>query len=424
MSQRAWLLIDGKRYADALSEARRGLAEDPEDVSCLTAAAFALARLERHEEARSTAEAGVAAAPDDPWTHFTRARVLAIDDELDDALAAVDAALEIDPEAIYALEFKAALLNDHDDLAGCIELIESVLRLDPDRTWARSIRATALMSMNRLDEARFEFDALLALEPEDAGHHENRGWVALRSGDAGDALPYFQEAMRLDPNRPDALYGLYEALKARHPLYRPYLRYELFMARRSWLVRVGVRLLVIALFIGAFFLIPEDGPDWLFVAIHASFLVAVLAIYLGFAGYPAFNALLLADSAARHSMKGYERAAGVLFSLSLGLAVVFFSANFVLGERALAWFTLLAGLTLASPLWGALTMEKRWTTWLAALSAALVATLFLTGGVLTLVPEQETQNIGGVLAGLTMLVALKNRWLLFFLRLMDVAGAR
>ncbi|MDP2391342.1 MAG: tetratricopeptide repeat protein, partial [Acidobacteriota bacterium] len=63
----------------------------------------------------------------------------------------------------------------------------------------------------RLDDATAAFRAALARRPDYALAHNNLGQVLLAQGKTGDALKHLQEAVRLDPANPQALFGLSEA---------------------------------------------------------------------------------------------------------------------------------------------------------------------------------------------------------------------
>jgi len=55
----------------------------------------------------------------------------------------------------------------------------------------------------------------LSRRPDYALAHGNLGRVLLVKGDVSEALKHFQEAVRLDPNNPQSLLGLSEALAER-----------------------------------------------------------------------------------------------------------------------------------------------------------------------------------------------------------------
>lgn len=64
-------------------------------------------------------------------------------------------------------------------------------------------------------------------------------------------------------------------------------------------------------------------------------------------------------------------------------------------------------------------MKKRWTTWVAGATAALGACLFLTAGGVTLLPGEDREVEGSLLAALAIIVVLKSSWVFLVLRIMD-----
>jgi tetratricopeptide (TPR) repeat protein/predicted aspartyl protease len=66
-------------------------------------------------------------------------------------------------------------------------------------------RAAALVARNDLPAAIAEFGRAIAAEPGNAVYHFHRGQAFARSGDTGQALADVDEALRLQPDLPDAL---------------------------------------------------------------------------------------------------------------------------------------------------------------------------------------------------------------------------
>jgi tetratricopeptide (TPR) repeat protein len=419
MADRAWLLYQQSRYEEAIEEAGRALQEDPEDYWSMSITALSLARLGRFKSALETIDAAIALAPEEEWMYYRRAVILQRADRYKEGLEAVEDSLRQDPEFYNAVTLKAELLGDIGKEKEALQVAKDAIQLNPEYAWARRVYARLLRKQGESEKAKEEFDFLLRDEPENSWLHAQRGWASLETGDIDGAMPYFQESLRLKPNKNRfAVRGLFQCLKARHPIYRPYLRYEMLISRNPWIAQL-VAVLVVALFAGGWRLMTDEVPLWVQIPIHLVFMFAVAAIYLGWVGRPAFNVLLLLDGVARHAMRPWEKTAGVLFTLSLVLAVVFFLANLTVGQPIAAWLVYVSGLTLASPLWGAVSMNKRWTTWAAGASALLVASFFVTAGVVSLTSVEDNEILGMLLAMVAMLAALKNRWVILFLRAAD-----
>jgi tetratricopeptide (TPR) repeat protein len=413
------------RAAEALEEARRQLQEDPDNPWYLSLSALALAQLERVDESLEIINTAVAADPESEAVLLVRAMVFYCVDLDKQALAAVDDALQVDPEFYEALALKAELLATAGKNGRALEAATAAMRIDPEEAWARKTYALVARNLGRWEEAREEVERLLSEDPEDDELHAQRGWLALETGDIDGAMASFQESLRLDPRENEtALSGLFQCLMARHPIYRPYLRYELFLSRHPWIVRIALAglaagaLAVVALVV-TLFLVPEDAPVAVMFALHLAFMVALAAIYLGSLGAPAFNVLLLLDRVARRTMRLSEKAAGILFSFSLGLAVFFFLANQAIGQALGGWLVFFSGLTLASPFLSAVSLKKRWTTCVAGALAVLAALLFLAAGVVTLLPGENPEVRGGILAAFAILVVLKGGWVQLILRIVD-----
>ena len=104
-----------------------------------------------------------------------------------------------DLDATAAAVLKAAKAKElPDDLRKQIEPPTLVEELPDD---APSVgRAWQLMNQGRLAESRAMYDALLAKKPKDADALNGLGWLLLNAGDGAKAKPYFERAIKADPN--------------------------------------------------------------------------------------------------------------------------------------------------------------------------------------------------------------------------------
>ena len=114
--------------------------------------------------------------------------------------------------------------------------------------------------------------------------------AALGSRGAGGALEHFREALRLDPELDWARAGIVEAMKARHFIYRIFLKYLNWMSRLTsqvqWVILVGA---YVAYRYGSH--LASENPS------AYSWLWPVLILYIAFAlltwfAAPLFNLLL------------------------------------------------------------------------------------------------------------------------------------
>lgn len=100
-------------------------------------------------------------------------------------------------------------------VAGCTRLIEDAKQTDRVRAVAHYNRGNALAGKADLDGAIADYDAVIALEPNNARAYNNRGTVYRDKGDAAQAFADFAQAAQRNPRDADAQYNLGNAYAAK-----------------------------------------------------------------------------------------------------------------------------------------------------------------------------------------------------------------
>ena len=98
--------------------------------------------------------------------------------------------------------------------ANAVRHFQASAAIKPESAAAHFNLGTALAQAGRFDDSIKSFRDALSRRPDYALAHGNLGRVLLVKGDVAEALKHFQEAVRLDPNNPQSLLGLAEALAA------------------------------------------------------------------------------------------------------------------------------------------------------------------------------------------------------------------
>ena len=236
------LAVGQKRRA---REMAAGLvARAPGDPSAHLVLSQVLAALRELEPAQAAADEVVRLAPDDDRGHRQRGQVLFLRGRFAKAEQAVREALALEPSDAGTHLLRARLLSTCERHGPALEAAEDALRLDPEDPDAHQLRALLLLKTAPRRWRISEATALRAvqLDPDDPDGHAVLGSVYLQSRRLRDAEDRFRAALTIDPTNMLALRGLAEVLMARSPLYRPFLRFSLFMQGAG----TGVQLAVIA----------------------------------------------------------------------------------------------------------------------------------------------------------------------------------
>ncbi len=325
--QRAVLLLQHDRPALAEEELRRALNDDPLDARLHALLALAIAQdPARMEEAVLVARIGVAAGPEDPFPQHALSRVLVRAGRWGEAERAAREAVRLAPDRADFLAPLAALLLDTMRPGEGLSVACHGLEADPEHVECGVLRASALSQLGKHRAADEALARVRTLDPSYPRTHTTVGWAALRRGRVKEAEEAFREALRLDPTLLPARTGLMEAVKARSPLYRPYLRGRL---RFPWLPPMMKMVAVVVGMLAVLWVplaIHEIGPlrplRPLARPLQGAIVVAVLLVWTAL---PMHDLLLLRDPGTRAGLTPLRVRVGwatlALVALTLGLAV-------------------------------------------------------------------------------------------------------
>jgi tetratricopeptide (TPR) repeat protein len=88
-----------------------------------------------------------------------------------------------------------------------IEGFTQALKIDTELKLALLSRGSAYFKLDRLDEARRDFDRVVEIDPNNARAYHLRGLVNDKTGDHSSALSDFNRAVELDPDYGAAYYS-------------------------------------------------------------------------------------------------------------------------------------------------------------------------------------------------------------------------
>jgi tetratricopeptide (TPR) repeat protein len=379
--QRASLLCDRERYAEAITELQQAIAEDENDPFAQGLLAVCLSETDRHQQAIEAAKRAIEIAPDSDYGHAILARVYADRGRLNEAFAAVSAALQIDPEDAVNQGWLARIEFERGNWEASAAAAEAGLALDAENDFCLHYRSFALTKLGRGDEARRDQETLLAANPDDPHSHAARGWTLLEKGDAEKAKEHFLEALRIDPRLDYARAGLANALKARHFVFglalRSLLFFDRFKAWTMWIIWGAV-----FLGLGRLDRLAASFPGLMVPLVFVKAAVWGLALALLIA-HPLFDLILRLDRDGRRALSADQVKASNWHAASLlaglGMALLW-AMRGDLQMRTLALTTLMLTMPIAhtfdaTPGWVRIRMA--WLTILAALLIPLSFVMFV-----------------------------------------------
>ena len=374
--QRALILHQQGRHADAERELRQALGVDPHDPFAHALLALCLVEQKQFDPASYEADAAVGLAPDLPFAHYARAQVLYGRNRHAEAADAVHEAIRLDARDPGFWALLAAVRFEQQRWADALQAAEEGLKVDPEHAGCTNLRAMALVKLGRRAEAGAAIGAALARDPQNAVTHANQGWAMLHRGDAKHALEHFREALRIDPELEWARAGMVEALKARHVVYRWMLMWFLWMARlgagAQWAIILGG-------YVGYQVLgkLARSNPDlrpWVLPLMIAYVVFAVMT----WLAVPLFDLLLRLNRFGRLLLTRRQTIASNTVGLLLLATVAALATGLARGEERWLLLAIATGL-LMLPVSGAFRLPDGWPTVVMAVACGVLALLGLGG---------------------------------------------
>ncbi|WP_309397863.1 tetratricopeptide repeat protein [Cerasicoccus maritimus] len=317
---RAWELLNIRRFKDARAAAQEALSTDPHSVGAHIIIAQAAIQQDQPMEALESINRAIGMAPDEPECFITRARIYIDLKRIKQARSDGELALRMSPDNAAVYGVLAWTYGADGDWLKALQFANDGLKVDPEDSNCINARARALLFLNKNSEAFETIEHALANDPEDVYTHTNAGWAKLQAGDRESALNHFTEALRREPNYSYARDGLIAAMKAKSSIYGALLAYSFFMTGLRPISRVGV-------LIGAY-LVYQVSWRTLVARGHLMEAGIIISLWmclvlLTWAGDAIFNLLLMLSRRGRRILTTSQKwiSAAVAFTCYLGFSI-------------------------------------------------------------------------------------------------------
>lgn len=142
---------------------------------------------------------------DVPEAHLARAHAAMVAEDPMQGLGAVDAALRLKPSWEPAVQLKAQILVHSGASAEAVRQLEVELERNPDSAPLRLALARALVSAQRFEQARDQFNQLLAAKPDDAELLYAVGLLSMQLKDEQTAESHYLRALEAGYPQPDLI---------------------------------------------------------------------------------------------------------------------------------------------------------------------------------------------------------------------------
>jgi tetratricopeptide (TPR) repeat protein len=208
-------LLAADAPADAEPHLRRALELDAEHEAARRLLAHVLVDRRRYEEAVPLLRSLLADHPEDGALHAQLTEALHVLGELTDAEAAYEAWLAVDGRSDEALFGLGQVLYDQGRYEDAVRAFRKAEKRRSGRADVRSELGLALQALGRLPDAEAKQRDALERDPRNAEAWFRLGDVVSRQGDArrAEAVDAMRQAVRLDPRHVHAQLFLYRLLR-------------------------------------------------------------------------------------------------------------------------------------------------------------------------------------------------------------------
>ena len=322
---RAQALMQMRRYGLAEEELRRALRDEPENAVLHAYLALCLAEdPARAREAMVEALWATAHDPVLPTGWYVLSLLQSRQGSPLEAEKTARLALGLAPELPVLLLHLAKLMMDRERYRDGLEFAERALAAAPHDPQALMTAGSLRSRLGRHAEAEADFARALALAPDDHAVQGNAGWAALRRGDQAAALRHFRASLQREPGEEITQRGLLEALRARNPVYRGFLR----VALRLYWVPPFMKWVAIAWAVAILAYVSTfQMPPWLLLPLQAA--VIAIAVFT-WTAKPLADLLMLSDPSGCAVLDGAQKVAAVGVAALLAAAALLGTAR-VLG---------------------------------------------------------------------------------------------
>lgn len=344
---RAHLLLQQRRYAEAESILKNVLHADPNDVYVLTLLSQAYLYQDKLEDAERVIDMALKLMPDNDYLYFTKARVLLQKEKYDEAEKHLQQAVSMDPTVADYHALWASIKMTRKQYEEALNLANKALEFEGDHLLGLNVRSSALLKLDRAEESYQTIEGALREDPNDPYTHSTYGWNLLENGDHKQALTHFREALKQDPNFEYAQAGMMEALKANNLFYRLFLKYAFWIGSLTEKYQWGA-------IIGFYFLyqiiasIAERNPA-LYPILNPILILMALIAFSTWVITPISNLFLRLNPYGKHLLQEHQIKSSNFVGISFLAFIAGLIAYFIFGDAH--WISLAAlGFAMMLPL--------------------------------------------------------------------------
>ncbi|MCK7555339.1 tetratricopeptide repeat protein [Chitinophaga sedimenti] len=180
--ERAGILVQQSRYADAIKTLHQHLYEHSTDTEALYLLALCYLQIDDYKEAEEVIENAQSISPNDDRFFYLKARILADKKDYRKAGEMIAEAVSLNPHMPHYYGVWSQILLLQRNFTEALRKSEEGLSLDPEDQLCLNMRSHALYNLNQREDAFSGLRTALEKNPENAYTHANMGWKYRNPG--------------------------------------------------------------------------------------------------------------------------------------------------------------------------------------------------------------------------------------------------
>ena len=208
--------LDLHRYPEALAEAEKLVALDPDNAESYAWLARACLEMKLAPRAQAAAEKGLSLEPTSEWLHRLRAWSLLGQGRkwrVREALASVEDGLRVDAESAESHCLRGRILAALGRRQEGVAAIHHAIEIDPENAEFHFLLGCPYLDWIQLTEAELHFREAIRLDPRHVYAINNLGAVLMRRNRPAEAAKLFKEVVLIDPTLKMAKYNTETAVR-------------------------------------------------------------------------------------------------------------------------------------------------------------------------------------------------------------------
>lgn len=216
------VLIDMKRYADAVALIKAELAQEPNSTRLYNLWAKCELSLHHLDEGERLLRKSLSINPDLFYVKLALANVVSYTQGQDAAIGILKGLLTVNAEEELVYSSLSLAYEHKDCYTVALDYIEKAIRLNPENYKNYLSKARLLRLESRLDEAAEMMKIALQISPNEKYNLQEMGWIALANNDFREAKKWFEQSLAEDPTNSESKEGLRCTLKMQNEVYEAF----------------------------------------------------------------------------------------------------------------------------------------------------------------------------------------------------------